>query len=76
MARLKPKLTAAEKHSLAAHISWEEWGNQFGLKLYGTNDEHLGHFTLADGSNFIVPKLARDAIDAVLSPPGNEGTGQ
>jgi hypothetical protein len=63
----KPRLTKADKHSLAAHISWAEWGNRFGFRLYGTNDEHLGHFTLQDGSDFVVPKAARDAIDAVLA---------
>lgn len=61
-----PRLTRAEKHSLDAHISWDEWGRQFGFRLYGSTDEHLGHFTLPDGSDFVVPKAARDAIDAVL----------
>lgn len=64
----KPRrLSASDRRILAAHLSWSEWGEQFGFRLYGTNDEWLGHFTLPDGSDFVVPKLARDAIDAALS---------
>lgn len=67
MTKRAPGLTKAEHHTLAAHLSWQEWGDRFGFRLYGTNDEWLGHFKLGDGSDFVVPKFARDAIDAALN---------
>lgn len=60
---MSARLTASEKHSLTTYLDWKEWGKRFGFRLHGTNDEHEGHFRLEDGSNFIVPKLAREAID-------------
>lgn len=58
------RLKRHERNSLASYISWDEWGKEFGFKLYGCNDEWFGHFILSNGESFVVPKAARQAIDA------------
>jgi len=65
-------MKASDKHSLQEHNSWKAWGARFGFHLYGSNDEYIATFKLADGSDFNVPKLARDAIDSVAPLPDSE----
>lgn len=70
---MKRHLSKTERHSLNSHISWREWGEKFGFKLYGSNDQRLGHFTLPDGEDFIVSKAARDAIDEYINKLKEQG---
>lgn len=61
------RLSASEKRSLHAHMSWDVWGRKFGFRLFGTNDEFFGHFKLPSGDDFVVSKEAREMIDAALT---------
>lgn len=62
-----PTLTSAEKSDLAEHISWCQWGEQFGFRLYGSNGKWAATFKLKDGLDFHVPQAARIAIDAKIA---------
>jgi hypothetical protein len=58
------KTLAEAECALADHDSWKEWGDCYGFKvIWGSASEQSATFVLPDGTHFVVPKLARDAIE-------------
>lgn len=57
------RLTKAEQHSRDTLLMWRAWGDQFGLRLFGCDDERSATFVLTDGF-FVVKDEAKALIDA------------
>lgn len=64
------RLSARDKHTVACHREWSVWGEQFGWRMYGSNDDLAATFIDDQGEFISITAAIRAAMDRAIAKRG------